>query len=475
MDSKAYDYGVHYKPSSVSNKALTLDQLKQSNISYVRVQVLDYTNTVRCRILSVPYFLAMLDSTRPGMGISKAVLGAVFHTLAEGFSSSGEYLCVPDLSSLRICPYSPKHAAVMAWLQEKTPYPSADNKLTVDVQLCPRAILQRIVRRANASGVSFLVGFESEFILLKSTRPVEAVQEHYPMDTKALLAGSIEEKLLEEISDGIQASGIELQLYHAEAAPGQFEVVTGPLTPLEAADALVHTREIILHTAAKHGLRATFAPRINTSAPGSSAHVHISVHSQRAIKTAEALSSPESSFLASLLTNLPAVTALTMPIPVSYQRMVDGIWSGGTYVSWGTENREAPIRLTNATSPSSRNFEIRCVDATANPYIALAGILGLGLDGIEKGVELTMQDCPGPVPAANMTEEGRRALGITTRMPLSWEESRSKFKMNKLLTESILGPEFTETYLVVNQCLAESLNAGGEDDEANLRRLVEFY
>jgi glutamine synthetase len=76
-------------------------------------------------------------------------------------------------------------------------------------------------RKASASGVSFLVGFESEFILLKSTRPVQAVKEHYPMDTKALIAGSVEEKLLEEISDGIQASGIELQLYHAEASPGQ--------------------------------------------------------------------------------------------------------------------------------------------------------------------------------------------------------------------------------------------------------------
>jgi len=41
------------------------------------------------------------------------------------------------------------------------------------------------------------------------------------MDTKALIAGSIEENLLQEISDGIQASGIELQLYHAEASPGQ--------------------------------------------------------------------------------------------------------------------------------------------------------------------------------------------------------------------------------------------------------------
>jgi len=187
------------------------------------------------------------------------------------------------------------------------------------------------------------------------------------------------------------------------------------------------------------------------NSPGSSAHIHISVHSKHARKIAEELSPPETSFLSSLLTNLPAVTALTMPIPASYQRMVDGFWSGGTYVNWGTENREAPIRLTNATSPSSRNFEIRCVDATANPYLALSGVLGVGLNGIEKDVELTIHDCPGPVTAAHMTEEGRRTLGITTRMPLSWEESHSKLRVNKLLTEHILGPELTEKYLVVNQ------------------------
>jgi glutamine synthetase len=185
--------------------------------------------------------------------------------------------------------------------------------------------------------------------------------------------------------------------------------------------------------------------------PGNSAHIHISVHSKHVCKTAEELSPPETSFLSSLLTNLPAVTALTMPIPPSYKRMVDGIWSGGTYVNWGTENREAPIRLTNATSRTSRNFEIRCVDAAANPYLALSGILGVGLDGIENDVELTIQDCPGPVTAANMTEEGRRTLGITTRMPLSLEESHSKLRANKLLTEHILGPELTEKFLVVNQ------------------------
>ena len=42
----------------------------------------------------------------------------------------------------------------------------------------------------------------------------------------------------------------------------QFEVVTAPLPPVEAADALVFTREVIVNVASTHGLRATLAPRV---------------------------------------------------------------------------------------------------------------------------------------------------------------------------------------------------------------------
>ena len=68
--------------------------------------------------------------------------------------------------------------------------------------------------------------------------------------------------MLEEISDVLQNAGIELEMYHAEAAPGQFEIVTGAMDPLEAADALVFTREAIYNVANKHGCKATFAPRV---------------------------------------------------------------------------------------------------------------------------------------------------------------------------------------------------------------------
>lgn len=42
----------------------------------------------------------------------------------------------------------------------------------------------------------------------------------------------------------------------------QYEVVTGPLPPLEAADALICTRETIYNVSSKYGLRATFAPKL---------------------------------------------------------------------------------------------------------------------------------------------------------------------------------------------------------------------
>ena len=211
----------------------------------------------------------------------------------------------------------------------------------------------------------------------------------------------------------------------------------------------MHTREVIYNVAAKHGLRATFAPRIYMNSTGVAAHTHISVHSGRVKKDLQ-LSSVEKSFLAGVMDHLPSLPALTLPIPASYKRVKDGVWSGGTYVCWGTENREAPVRLTNSASPSSRRFEMRYIDGTANPYLVLAGILGAGYLGIRSNLELTISDSPGPKYAAQMSEDERRALGIFKRMPLSWNEARESFASDTELSK-ILGTEFQEKYLSANK------------------------
>jgi glutamine synthetase len=187
---------------------------------------------------------------------------------------------------------------------------------------------------------------------------------------------------------------------------------------------------------------------------GSATHAHISVHSIANTPPSQSAQEPnltttEAYFLAGLLAHLPAVSAMTLPLPASFARVVDGLWSGGTYVCWGTDNKEVPIRLCNATSPSSRNFELKTLDGTANPYFALAAVLGAGQSGVENQSELTMKDCWGP-SAAERGEDGRRELGITQRMPLNWEDARRHLKGDETIN-AILGHGVVEKYLNVNE------------------------
>jgi len=105
------------------------------------------------------------------------------------------------------------------------------------------------------------------------------------------------------------------------------------------------------------------------------------------------------------------------------------------------------VRLCNPHSPSSRNFEWKTLDGTANPYLALAGVLGAGLNGIVESKELTIQDCTGKhFSAALLGEEGREKLGIKERFPLTWEDACSKFEESAFV-DSLFGNEFRKKFL----------------------------
>ena len=140
-------YGVLYTsdPNSVSPAPKPVDELLTADIKFVRVQWVDLVNTIRFRVLPAAYFRALFANpaaSRPGVGLIKCALGLVGLTVAPGFGAVGEYLYVPDLRSWRVCTYAPGHASVMGWFQEKTPGPSG----ALDVPLCPRTLLQRLVR-----------------------------------------------------------------------------------------------------------------------------------------------------------------------------------------------------------------------------------------------------------------------------------------------------------------------------------------
>ncbi|KAI0337052.1 glutamine synthetase/guanido kinase [Trametopsis cervina] len=493
-------YGVTYTPAILAAQpsSAPLEQHSLTNIhlldrlgiEYIRIQWADLTNVVRFRIVPRQHITKLLATARPGVATTKAILGIVGLAVAPGFTVVGEYLYVIDPSSFRINPYAPGHASVMGFFQEKVPHPQRG----LTVATCPRTLLKSVVQEAERdAGVQFLVGFETEFILLKSFDENEgtfeaANNEDYTTSAK-LLTGTKEAVIVREISDALLMARVELQMVHPEAAPGQYEVITGPLPPLEAADALVFTTETIRNIASKHDYRATLAPRIHSTSCGSGLHAHISVHdteqkpsaSRTDSALAPTLTASERSFLQGVLTHLPALTALTLPTSASYSRMLDGIWAGGTYVVWGSDNREAPLRLcgsprsVDGTSGGGHHFEVKALDATANPHVALAGLLGIGARAIKAGVQLVQRDCDSGAAFA-MGEEERRAFGPNggevVRMPNSVEEAREAFKADKEV-RALLGEEFVEGYLSVNGLLNESLV--GKTENESVAKLLKLY
>ncbi len=69
----------------------------------------------------------------------------------------------------------------------------------------------------------------------------------------------------------------------------------------------------------------------------------------------------------------------------SYSRLIPGFWAP-TAATWGVENRTTALRVIPGC-PSRQRVEFRIAAADANPYIALAAALAIGLWGIENGIE----------------------------------------------------------------------------------------
>ena len=224
--SNKIDPGVVYTPASVASvtsqqrTVLSESVLDSLGVRWIRLTWCDWTNTIRYQVLSRSYLRKLLNLERPGFAIVRVAFGIVLLHIVEGFSLAGEYLMVLDPNSFRLCPYAPGHATIFAYFQEVVPHP----EYGLDVLHDPRTLVARVERLAKEkAGVSYLVGFESEFCLLKSTTPPLVFANNimdYAVANK-LRAGSIESTVVQEIAEALEDSGIEIQKYHAEAAPGQ--------------------------------------------------------------------------------------------------------------------------------------------------------------------------------------------------------------------------------------------------------------
>ena len=191
-----------------------------------------------------------------------------------------------------------------------------------------------------------------------------------------------------EMTLNLQSMGVPVKYHHHEVGgPGQCEIETPMMALVRAGDVTQMVRYVAKMTAHRHGQTATFMPKPLYGEAGSGMHFHQQLFRDGKNVFFDAqgygkLSRAAEHYIGGLLSHGAALLALTNPSTNSYRRLVPGFEAPvNAFFSLG--NRSAAIRVPKyADQPDTARFEFRPPDATCNVYLALAGQLLAGIDGI---------------------------------------------------------------------------------------------
>ncbi|MCY0898961.1 MAG: glutamine synthetase family protein [Firmicutes bacterium] len=365
--------------------------------------------------------------------------------LDSGLGPVGEIRLIPDPESFRVLPYLSRTASMMCDMVALT-----GNPWTV----CSRSFLRRQVDHAKTLGFRIIAAYEDEFSLAHATPEGSYV----PLDPTLCFSSSgmvAAHAVIADIMDALESQGIDPEQYYPELGHGQHELSVSPREVLQAADNQVRYRETVRAVAAQHGLKASFAPKPWPDQAGNGAHIHFSVWDIDADRNVfwdpddpYHLSMLGYQFAAGVLAHLPALVALTCASVNSYRRLNPRSWSSA-YTAFGPDNREAAVRIASVfwgNEARSINLELKASDSSANPYLALGGLIAAGLDGVARQLP--------PVPPllvdpATLSDAEREKRHIA-RLPQSLGEALDALEKDEVLKEA-LGPDLLTAYVSVKR------------------------
>lgn len=364
----------------------------------------------------------------------------------EGMGPVGEIRLVPDPDTFTLLPYAPKRAVMLADMVrlDRTPW-----------EACPRSFLKRMVASAAGLGLSLQAAFEPEWTLAKK------VGDSLVPSDESLCFSSVgattAQAVIDDIVAAMESQGLRVEQYYPELGHGQQELSIRHADALRAADNHVIYRETVRNVAWQHGFYASFAPKPFADQAGNGCHIHFSawdVAGERNLffdpQGTYNLSDIAYSFMGGVLEHLPGLVALTCPSVNSYRRLGPGSWSSA-YVCFGLDNREAAIRVPSlfwGDEMASSNLELKPSDSSANPYIALGGLIAAGLDGVERSIRpkdgLLVDVDPG-----TLTAEQLEVRGIQ-RLPSSLGEAITALENDRVLMDA-LAPGLSSSYLAIRR------------------------
>jgi glutamine synthetase len=197
-------------------------------------------------------------------------------------------------------------------------------------------------------------------------------------------------ELRNEMLSTMASIGMPVEKHHHEVAPAQHELGLKFGGLLETADYLQMYKYIVHNVAQANGVSATFMPKPIIGDNGSGMHVNQSLWKGGkplfAGDVYAGLSQTALYYIGGIIKHARALNALTNPTTNSYKRLVPG-FEAPVLLAYSSSNRSASCRIPYAESPKAKRIEIRFPDPTANGYLAFAGMLMAGLDGIKNKID----------------------------------------------------------------------------------------
>jgi len=364
--------------------------VEERGLEYVKVGVFDIDGIMRGKYMKKEKFLSSLEK---GFGFCDVVVGwDSYDQLYDNVTITGWHTGYPD-APVRVLPETCREIAwedgMLFFLGEF----AGEHE-----EVCPRAVLRRVLDKADAMGFEVMAGFEYEFFIFEETP--HSVREKNYRDMKPLQPGffgysvlrnTVDSDVYTELLEGCITMDMALEGLHEETGPGVLEAALAVDDALSAADKAALFKTFTKVMAQKNGLMATFMAKWSPDWPGQSGHIHMSLKEKSGGSVFHDAAKPDGisdamrHFIGGQQKRMPEMLSMIASTVNSYTRLIPGFWAP-TDASWGVDNRTCALRAIPGSEKSQR-VEYRVAAADANPYLALAAAVGSGLWGIENKVE----------------------------------------------------------------------------------------
>jgi glutamine synthetase len=433
------------KPIDSEHTALA-EQLAADGVQYVLGGWIDITGRTKSKVVPVshlPNLLAGSERYTPrGVG-----------DLGRMTPNEDECVALPDVSTLRVCPWDRRVAWAAADLLFAGQEPFAH---------CTRSVLKRQLDIAAGDGFIFNLGVETELFVFRPEslddpsgylRPLALSGELKPTQGYDVDAAMDALPFLDPMARYMEETGFGLFSFDTEGGDGQYEFDFSHAPALEMADRLTFFRLMVKQVAKQVGLIATFMPKPYTSAWGSGHHFNMSLSDvetgDNVFRDADDVrgrgwSKTAYAFVAGILRHARAIAAVATPTVNSYKRLVPRLSDGSVswapvYAAYGDNNRSCLLRL-----PRNRPaVENRGVDSAANTYLTAAIMLAAGLEGVRLGLD------PGE-PIEDLTYDWSSNGSGATRLPRTLLEAIDSFEEDPLVHE-VFPAEFVSAYVAMKR------------------------